>query len=211
MFSSSSDVPPIPRISVGSHLTSTKHRAVLLPASQWALKQPSMPSFTACQIPEEVWSLLICMCVCVCARSGVNIPCITLPSLEKHPLNQHHPQVPGCTLCLHEQTSHHTEVYENIPTEQHTPHPFQSVNYHQFTHFCFPWDNVWVLWKNVKLQWEGTVSDASGNTLHLIPLKKVFKIDKSFASEHILNLIMTRSQNDPNFLFSMTPNKRLIP
>lgn len=60
----------ISRPSVESHLTSGKHRPVLLPASQRALQRPSMPFFSVFQIPEETWSPLICVCVCVvCAES----------------------------------------------------------------------------------------------------------------------------------------------
>lgn len=64
---SSLNVPLFPRSTISGpsveiHLTSDKHRPVLLPASQRALKKPSMPFFSVCQIPEEAWSLLICVC-----------------------------------------------------------------------------------------------------------------------------------------------------
>lgn len=72
---SSLNVPLIPQTtirptspSVKSHFATDKHRLVLLPASQRALQKPSMPFFSGCQIPEEVWSLLISASVCECVR-----------------------------------------------------------------------------------------------------------------------------------------------
>ena len=49
----------------------------------------------------------------------------SLPSLEQHPLNQHHPQ------STHTHLSHHTRVYENIPIECLTLFP--PINYHSLT------------------------------------------------------------------------------